>query len=997
MSKSSKLRKLQKKYTPERCQNIQGKAILSDRFYVPNEYVTSRMLDKYTDTVASADVELDEFGEPIDVDEYLLGYKEYTKATAFHRGDMLKHDVTFSKVYRELKVLDLRSQVRMKNKIKFTGKLRPHQKKPADEYLDYGYGTFKAQPRFGKCVLGDTLIPSSDGLLYIEEMCSSLKLEDSFEKKVFTVQNRYGDREDTSHIYRGLTSKAYKIISSLGYELGGTKEHPILVLTDKLELVWKDLSSIKIGDIICINKKSFISKKSLVSFNNFKSPKLRTYAKDFLLPKYCTKSVARFLGYMVSEGTLNYYTHWKFTNADKEINKDFKEIFSKIFLGYCKLGRYYQNRNKKVIETQGSSKKLTAFLEYLGVNKGLSKDRKIPWCIRKSPKNIIAAFLKAYFEGDGWVEQASVNCCSTSENLIREIQVILLYSFGILSKRWSKEVETDKGIKPYYMLRIGGKYATKYMKNIGFVSYRKNSFAHTLIRKKSCIDYYGFVPDSETFISENVISKSFGSGVYSIKGKIKDLNVATHTRDKRFRHHDLSSDLLDNIKLIDKKTYSVLKELKTHLNVEFDCVVKKKVSKTPKKVYDLVVPGTHSFIANGVVSHNTVTFIYMMCKLRYKTLFLVHQVELARQFIKELKEFTNVNSFDEPPYCILSSKNWNAIKKHDICVSTWQLFHASGKSALRKYRNEFGLVWVDESHKASADCFSGVAQKFNSTVRGGCTATEDRKDGMHPIAFNVIGPVTVEGITDKVPIEAYIHKTGFKPDLGKNFMWSTLEKTLAFYRPRNDMIIKQILQDLKEDKQAYILVATRPVKHILLLVRRLTDEGISAVAFYGGSKNREQLLIDMKRGRYRVVVANRSMLTGINVPRWSFFYNCMPTSNKPQYKQEFWRIRTPYTYKIRKRKNGKVVKRLLIPKKRGIVRDYVDDFGACWGCLKKRREVYDLDDAVKVRYAGTDTPGAKCGKCDKFTFCNSKKDITINTSACEKFVKKKKRGMRRLV
>lgn len=51
------------------------------------------------------------------------------------------------------KIVDKRSRAKMRVPLQFTGKLRPHQKKPIAQIIEAGYGVLKAPPRAGKTVM----------------------------------------------------------------------------------------------------------------------------------------------------------------------------------------------------------------------------------------------------------------------------------------------------------------------------------------------------------------------------------------------------------------------------------------------------------------------------------------------------------------------------------------------------------------------------------------------------------------------------------------------------------------------------------------------------------------------------------------------------------------------------------------------------------------------------------------------------------------------------
>jgi hypothetical protein len=127
--------------------------------------------------------------------------------------------------------------------------------------------------------------------------------------------------------------------------------------------------------------------------------------------------------------------------------------------------------------------------------------------------------------------------------------------------------------------------------------------------------------------------------------------------------------------------------------------------------------------------------------------------------------------------------------------------------------------------------------------------------------------------------------------------------------------LKQVEKEVGEGHS--VLVVTVLVKHILDLVANLKSKGIAAEAFYGGAKDREGILQRAKTGRTKVIVGMRSMLTGVNVPRWDSIHILAPTANKPNHYQEFSRVRTIHP-----------------GKKFAVVWHYVDNCGAARGCYR---------------------------------------------------------------
>lgn len=317
----------------------------------------------------------------------------------------------------------------------------------------------------------------------------------------------------------------------------------------------------------------------------------------------------------------------------------------------------------------------------------------------------------------------------------------------------------------------------------------------------------------------------------------------------------------------------------------------------------------------------TVVMTYLTCRLGMKTLFLSHQVDLSRQALKTFYKFTNAIDIEYAlnRQIIGIVDDWDDLDKFDIAFMPYQKFvdgessdpskvHVARKvdpiEMLEQYKNRFGVVWVDESHKSTAKWYSRICGTFNSRWRGGVSGTTERKDGMHIVSSYVLGPVVAEGEADQIPCKVSIIHTGIRvpyvikdPKIFRNLMLNFLSKSPE----RNELIFQTMLAWAKAG-HSIIAVGDR-VEQIDMFVRRLRTEGISAEPFhrvaFGKSKekalkNREAALQRCRSGETQVCVAYRTMVLGLDIPRWNAFFNLLPTANGPNYYQEFSRVRTPF-------------------------------------------------------------------------------------------------------
>ncbi len=320
----------------------------------------------------------------------------------------------------------------------------------------------------------------------------------------------------------------------------------------------------------------------------------------------------------------------------------------------------------------------------------------------------------------------------------------------------------------------------------------------------------------------------------------------------------------------------------------------------------------------------TITAVKIVCDLGLRTLILVNQEDLAKQFEARFRSATDIGKIEKKrgKRLIGYAAKWSEFEKYDIVIATWQKFHAN-KKMMRKYRDYFGLLIVDEVHRFASECSPAIVDNFNAKYRLGMTATPERKDRRDVIIKNIVGPVTVRGKTKQVPLYIRTVPTKFCPKFSR---WNTYMTKIMQSKTRNKIILDGIKRDVKSGRHV-LVVATR-VKHMEYFKQMLTDAGIKSGVFKGGAggaskKTREQVIADASSGKIKVTIANRQLLTGIDVPLWDAMHVTVPSANPPNYYQEFSRVRTP-----------------LPGKKFAIVYDYVDAHPASNGCYRKRHSLY---------------------------------------------------------
>src|SRR5207302_8319341 len=121
--------------------------------------------------------------------------------------------------------------------------------------------------------------------------------------------------------YNGGIKPTRRLRTRLGYEIEGSLMHPVLVMRDGKE-VWVKLGELCVGDHVGLQRGSnlFGQTTRLPRFS-YAGPTSRGQNKVLRLPDEIDEQLARFLGYMVAEGSLTDTAMW-LTNADRRVLDD---------------------------------------------------------------------------------------------------------------------------------------------------------------------------------------------------------------------------------------------------------------------------------------------------------------------------------------------------------------------------------------------------------------------------------------------------------------------------------------------------------------------------------------------------------------------------------------------------------------------------------------------------------------------------------------------------
>jgi ribonucleoside-diphosphate reductase alpha chain len=449
-----------------------------------------------------------------------------------------------------------------------------------------------------KCVTADTYLYTADGIRRIGDVIGEAPFGFSPAERL-DVATPEG-RRTASQVFVGRESPIRRMtLRWTGLELSGTHEHPVLVLTPDFRLVWKPLRDVEQGDRVAVDRTHGLWSRrvpDLTPYHEEPGTGRGEAAKQvYHLPAEMTLELARLLGYLAAEGTVD-GERIRFCNADLDVFADFVACFERVFGAKIAHGISSRTNPKTGVVTHlfsASWHYVARFLVKLGAG-GKSADKRIPQVVLDSPQPFVTEFLRGYFEGDGHVGR-NIYVSTKSCELARQLQVVLL-NYGMISHRRSGQV---KG-QTYWRVLLCGANAEKFLDQVGFISQRKREarissspatnydvVPHLLKHLRSRFRGRGFY----TSATGETRRTDFG-GLFHRKGDITYSNLQERLATVSAGLQELDPDALGTLVYVMEKRFlwDEVREI-----VEAGTAV----------TYDLTVPDVHAFATNGIVSHNS--------------------------------------------------------------------------------------------------------------------------------------------------------------------------------------------------------------------------------------------------------------------------------------------------------------------------------------------------------------------------------------------------------
>jgi len=299
-------------------------------------------------------------------------------------------------------------------------------------------------------------------------------------------------------------------------------------------------------------------------------------------------------------------------------------------------------------------------------------------------------------------------------------------------------------------------------------------------------------------------------------------------------------------------------------------------------------------------SGKTVMAMALVSRLATSTLIIVHTSVLFKQTAEKIRRFLGIEpglvgaGHDEPG---------------DVTVAMVQTLM---RRDLSSWRGRFGLVILDEAHHCPAETFKKVVQQFDARYRFGLTATPTRKDRLHPVLFDVVGPI-VHAVKPKTLLdsgsiaraEVVAIETEFRGRYRRNDYQSLINRIVK-NKERNALVANTI----KERHRNRSLVLTERVKHGHDIALALAGRGMKVEAISGSTarEKREEVIRRFTEGSIELLVSTTALVgEGFDLPAIDCVFLTVPNGNPAKTTQVMGRALRPHK-----------------GKKAGIIVDFVD-------------------------------------------------------------------------
>ncbi|MEO3800273.1 vitamin B12-dependent ribonucleotide reductase [Nonomuraea sp. B1E8] len=432
------------------------------------------------------------------------------------------------------------------------------------------------------CLTGDTLITTDRGLVRLAEIGDVYG--DRWQDLDMTVSTDEGPRQATKFFVNG-EEPTRRITTAGGYRIQGTLTHRVKVVDQMTGAwAWKRMADLREGDVLPMQLSTLVGEPREVPLPVLDQAHY-TGDRNVRVPGTVSEELAELVGYFMGDGSL----HSKgirlcVADADLDVVERLR-IISKSLFDLEPVVTQQEGYHEVVLQ----SVRLARWWKASGFAKSLPRAGhtgkgwipQVPSAILETNDTVVyAAFLRGLFEADGTVADGVPSVSTSSESFASEIRTLLL-SIGLITT--TRTTTSGFGGDIFQVRLRNVDHAMAFDEVIGFLGERKaRAMAFTEPERSAKRDYV-YLPRE---VWEELAPKGHKSRDAILQSVRKSGGVA------RMAARLLFTETFD-------------RRLAKALGYAFE-VVEANEDGGVQPTYDLSVPENVTYVANGMVSHNTI-------------------------------------------------------------------------------------------------------------------------------------------------------------------------------------------------------------------------------------------------------------------------------------------------------------------------------------------------------------------------------------------------------
>ncbi|MBN2388974.1 MAG: hypothetical protein JXB85_18305 [Anaerolineales bacterium] len=451
----------------------------------------------------------------------------------------------------------------------------------------------------GGCLLPETLVFTEQGLLRLDEIAD--RDTPGWQSHALQVATDQGWQE-SSRAYNNGVASIRRVITREGLSLAGTPEHKVKVMTDDGP-AWRALCDLQSGDWILVQLGQHRGRLRALK----RPPRAHGDPNRPNFPAILDEELAFFVGYLIGEGFVaaREEDHRLGVSVDQRsyLMKEMPAMLERLFGVQV---RRQQKADDRPVTFLLDDRAVKEFLQMNGLVNSRTTSAQVPALIRRSPPEIVGAFLRGLLEAGGSVSQGCPDLRTNSPRLADEVATLLIGLGCPVRVRTIVPGSIDTGTKRVVHVRI--------LSSVGLQAWRdrigcdpRSRFAVCMARERAPgaessyslpNPHYWFGPVLEAIALEQMDRQGRGLGrkFRSEAPQLRRSLVRYRRGERRF-----TRSAFDEL----GQAYPAFAEHARSPEGMWFVQVLEVVQEQDAQTLDLEVEQNHTYLAYGMVTHNT--------------------------------------------------------------------------------------------------------------------------------------------------------------------------------------------------------------------------------------------------------------------------------------------------------------------------------------------------------------------------------------------------------